>query len=110
MDTLSYQKELNITYPGQLWKLKVSLAFFSDYMKCINKFGKLTKPLTVYVNKDAKIEHTTEFLLCIKYLKRLLTNKPLLLQYSYFTKQITVTTDASNLAIVEILLHSMKQK
>lgn len=82
--------------------IKSFLGLLGYYRRFIKNFAKVTKPLTSCLKKDAKIEHTPEFLNCFETCKKLLCNDPIL-QYPNFSKEFILTTDASNYAIGAVL-------
>lgn len=72
------------------------------YRKFIKTFARITKPFTLCLKKDAKIEITPQYIKCFEDCKNLLTNDPVL-QYTDFTKDFNLTNDASNAAIGGVL-------
>lgn len=83
-------------------EIKGFLGLLGYYRKFIKDFARITKPLTLCLKKDAKIEHTPQFIKCFEDCKKLLTNEPIL-QYPDFTKDFILTTDASNVAVGSVL-------
>ena len=52
-------------------EIKGFLGLLGYYMKFIKEFAKITKPLTLCLKKDSKIEHTPEFIACFEICKNL---------------------------------------
>ncbi|XP_050505429.1 uncharacterized protein LOC126883802 [Diabrotica virgifera virgifera] len=88
--------------PKTTKEIRGFLGLLGYYRKFIRDFAKITKPLTRCLKKDAKIEHTPEFVECFETCRKLLMNEPLL-QYPDFSKPFNLTTDASNFAIGAVL-------
>lgn len=93
---------LKYPIPRTTKEIKGFLGLLGYYRKFIKDFARITKPLTLCLKKDSKIEHTPEFIECFETCKNLLTNEPLL-QYPDFSKPFNLTTDASNYALGAIL-------
>lgn len=92
----------NYPIPNTAKEIKSFLGLAGFYRKFIQNFAKITKPLTACLKKNAKIEHSKDFINSVEKIKEILTNKPIL-QYPDFTKKFIVTTDASKFAIGAVL-------
>lgn len=88
--------------PTTTKEIKSFLGLLGYYRKFIKDFARLTKPLTLCLKKDAKIQHTPQFVKCFEDCKNVLINEPVL-QYPDFTKPFILTTDASNVSVAGIL-------
>ncbi|XP_015839413.2 retrovirus-related Pol polyprotein from transposon 297 [Tribolium castaneum] len=94
---------LDYSIPTTPKQLKGFLGLIGYYRKFIKNFAKITKPLTIRLKKDHKIDpNETDYKNCFEFCKNLLTNDPIL-QYPDFDKQFILTTDASNYAIGAVL-------
>lgn len=93
---------LNFPIPQTQKDIKAFLGLVGYYRKFIKDFAKLTKPLTACLKKNAKVEHTNEFLDAVDKCKQILTNAPIL-QYPDFDKPFILTTDASDFALGAVL-------
>lgn len=96
------QAILKYPIPKTPRQIKAFLGLLGYYRKFIKDFAKITKPLTSCLKRDAKIEHTPQFINCFEHCKNLLSNEPLL-QYPDFDQPFNLTTDASNFAIGAVL-------
>lgn len=83
-------------------EIKSFLGLIGYYRRFIKDFAKITKPMTKCLKKDAKIQHTTEYVNAFEHCKNLLINAPIL-QYPDFSKPFILSTDASNFALGAIL-------
>ncbi|EEZ97615.1 Retrovirus-related Pol polyprotein from transposon 17.6-like Protein [Tribolium castaneum] len=94
---------LDYSIPTTPKQLKGFLGLIGYYRKFIKNFAKITKPLTIRLKKDQKIDpNETDYKNCFEFCKNLLTNDSIL-QYPDFDKQFILTTDASNYAIGAVL-------
>lgn len=97
------QAILKYPIPSTVREIKSFLGLLSYYRKFIKNFAKITKPMTMCLKKDAKINTSDpEYKQCFEICRQLLTNDPIL-QYPDFTKTFNLTTDASNVAIGAVL-------
>lgn len=83
----------NFPTPRNAKEIKSFLGLVGYYRKFIKDFAKITKPMTRCLKKNAKIEHTEEFMSAFDTCKNILINAPIL-QYPDFTKPFILTTDA----------------
>lgn len=84
-------------------EIKSFLGLVGYYRKFIQDFAKIAKPMTKYLKKGNKINITDiEFISAYNKFKTLLVNDPIL-KYPDFSKEFTLTTDASNYAIGAVL-------
>ena len=88
--------------PKTVKEIQSFLGITGYYRKYIKDYAKLAKPLTSCLKKGSKIEHTNEFIECVKRFKHILSNNPLL-QFPDFNQPFVLTTDASNFALGAIL-------
>lgn len=88
--------------------IKSFLGLIGFYRRFIKNFAKIVSPLTRCLKKDAKIDPTNpEFITAFQHCKELLCNAPIL-AYPDFTKNFTLTTDASNVAVGGVLSQQNK--
>src|SRR5436189_3800851 len=93
----------NFPIPKNQKEIKSFIGLIGYYRRFINKFAKITKPLTKALRKGATIDLNNEqYKQSFETCKNLLTNDPIL-QYPDMTKTLIVTTDASNIAIGTLL-------
>lgn len=84
-------------------EIKSFLGLIGYYRKFIPNFAKLTKPLTLCLRKDAKINiDDLNYIEAFETCKRNLMNDPIL-SYPDFDKPFILTTDASGYAIGSVL-------
>lgn len=89
--------------PKTTKEIKSFLGLLGYYRKFIPDFAKLTKPLTLCLKKNAKIDvNNTEYKNCFEICKNILTDEPIL-QFPDFSKPFNLTTDASNVALGAVL-------
>jgi hypothetical protein len=99
-DTVRAVKEY--PQPKNEREIKSFLGLTGYYRKFIENFSDIARPLTSLLKKDVKFVWTDKQDYAFKTLKEKLTSDPIL-QFPDFTKQFTLTTDASNYAIGAIL-------
>lgn len=83
-------------------EIRQFLGTLGYYRRFIKDFAKLVKPLTALLRKDAEFTITPEIVTCFEKCKQLLTMDPILI-YPDFTKEFSLTTDASDYAIGAVL-------
>lgn len=83
-------------------EIKSFLGLVGYYRKFVPNMAKLTKPMTSLLKKNAKFEHTPDFIEAFEKCKELLINPPIL-QYPDFDQPFILTTDASNIALGAVL-------
>ncbi|KAI5716006.1 hypothetical protein M8J77_025889 [Diaphorina citri] len=89
--------------PRTTTQIKSFLGLVGYYRKYIKDFAKVAKPLTACLKKDAIIDiKDIAYNEAFHSLKSALMNEPVL-KYPNFSKQFTLTTDASNFAIGAVL-------
>lgn len=94
---------VNFPIPKTPKQIKQFLGLTGYYRKFIKDYSHLTKPMTKYLKKDAKLNIVDpSYLQCFETLKKILTNDPILV-YPDFSKIFTLTTDASNYALGAVL-------
>lgn len=93
----------NFPIPKNTKQIKQFLGLTGYYRKFIKDYSLIAKPMTRYLKKDTKINVSDpEYEKSFNTLKTLLIHDPIL-AYPDFTKQFTLTTDASNFALGAIL-------
>ena len=99
-----------LTLPKNQKEIKSFLGFLGYYRRFIKDFSKLTKPFTKCLKKDAKININNKgYISCFEKCKLPLSNAPIL-QYPDFSKQLRLTTDASNFALGAVLSQNIDGK
>jgi hypothetical protein len=83
-------------------QLKSFLGMMGYYRKFIPRFSKIASPLHALLKKDANFEWTADQENAFQNLKGKLTMQPIL-QYTDFTKEFILTTDASNHGLGAVL-------
>ncbi|KAL7306691.1 hypothetical protein TKK_0001364 [Trichogramma kaykai] len=84
-------------------QIKAFLGLSGYYRKFIKDYAKITKPLTLSLKKNAKINvKDPTYIEAFNKCKELITNAPIL-QYPNFDEQFHITSDASNFAIGAVL-------
>lgn len=96
------EKIKNIRLPTTQKQIKSFLGLTGYYRKFIKNYATITKPLTLCLKKNNKVEHTPEFVKSFENIKRIITNPPILI-YPDFAKPFNVTTDSSNVGIGAVL-------
>lgn len=93
----------NFPIPKNTKQIKQFLGLTGYYRKFIKDYSLVAKPMTKYLKKDTKLDISDpEYEKSFNTLKTLLINDPIL-AYPDFSKQFTLTTDASNYALGAIL-------
>lgn len=93
----------NYPIPKSQKEIKQFLGLLGYYRKFIKDFARLTKPLTIKLKKDERINITEDsYRNCFETCKQMLLSDPIL-QYPDFTKPFLLTTDASNFALGAVL-------
>ncbi|KAK9876430.1 hypothetical protein WA026_012743 [Henosepilachna vigintioctopunctata] len=93
----------NFPIPKTQREIKSFLGLVGYYRKFIPNFSKISKPLTVCLKKEAKINiDDPKYIEAFQICKRNLLNDPIL-KYPDFEKPFVLTTDASGYAIGSIL-------
>ena len=92
----------NYPLPKTTKDIKAFLGLVGYYRRFIKNLAHVTKPLTNCLKKGQKIVHDEKFVEAFETCKNLLVNYPVL-AYPDFDKEFIITTDASNVAIGEIL-------
>lgn len=96
----------NYPIPKTTKQIKSFLGLVGYYRRFIANFAKIVSPLTKCLRKNSKIDITDpEYISAFELCKELLVNAPIL-AYPDFSKQFTLTTDASNVAIGAVLSQS----
>lgn len=94
---------LKFPIPKTPKQIKQFLGLTGYYRKFMKDYSMIAKPMTRYLQKNAKINiHNQEYEKSFETLKNLLTNDPIL-RYPDFEKEFTLTTDASNFALGAVL-------
>ena len=89
--------------PKTRTEIKGFLGLLGYYRKFIKDFAKITKPFTLCLKKNAKINiQDPNYVSAFQQCKQLLTNDPIL-QYPDFSREFIVTTDASDIALGAVL-------
>ena len=97
------QPILKYNIPKTPTQVRRFLGMVGFYRKFIKDFAKVAKPLTSALKKGSKIDSKNpSYIHSFESLKALIASHPIL-QYPDFTKQFTVTTDASQYAIGAVL-------
>lgn len=93
----------NYKLPRSTKQIKAFLGITGYYRKFIKDYGKVAKPMTAFLKKNAKIDlNDKDYIESFENLKTLITSAPVL-RYPDFEKKFTLTTDASNYAIGGVL-------
>lgn len=92
----------NFPIPKTQTEIKSFLGLIGYYRKFIKDFAKITKPLTLCLKKDSKINIDDKYISAFNTCKNLLINSPIL-QYPDFSQKFILTTDASNIALGGVL-------
>ncbi|CAH2097419.1 unnamed protein product [Euphydryas editha] len=92
----------NFPVPKNSKEIKSFLGLIGYYRKFIENFSKLTKPLTKLLKKNTPFTWTEEQQESFDTMRNILIS-PKILQYPDFTKELILTTDASNFAIAAVL-------
>lgn len=92
----------NFKNPKTVTDIKSFLGLTGYYRKFIRNFSKIAKPLIGLTKKETPFHWTNEQQTAFDNLKDKLCNAPVL-QYPDFTRQFTLTTDASNEGLGAIL-------
>ncbi|XP_076384553.1 uncharacterized protein LOC143263569 [Megalopta genalis] len=88
--------------PKNAKNVREFLGLAGYYRRFIDKFSKISKPLTSLLKRDSRFEWGASQDLAFTTLKEILTTEPLL-QYPDFDREFNVTTDASGFAIGGVL-------
>ena len=89
----------NYPLPKTTKQIKQFLGLSGYYRKFIKDYSRITKPMTKYLKKDAKVHiKDPEYIRSFETLKTILINDPILV-YPNFEKQFVLNTDASNFAL-----------
>lgn len=89
--------------PKTTKEIKGFLGLLGYYRKFIPDFAKLTKPLTLCLKKNSKIDvNNTEYKKCFETCRNILLDEPIL-QFPDFSRPFNLTTDASNVALGAVL-------
>lgn len=98
----------NFPRPKSPKQIKSYLGLSVFYRKFIPNFAKVSKPLTNYLKKVAKIDVSNkEYVEAFEKLKILITSEPIL-THPNFDQKLTLTTDASNYAMGAVLSQEKK--
>jgi len=89
--------------------IKQFLGLAGYYRRFIPNLSKLAKPLTLLLKNDVRFEWTTTQERSFETLKQKLCEEPVL-QYPDFSKPFIITTDASGIAVGEILSQGQVNK
>jgi hypothetical protein len=92
----------NFPYPENKKPLKSFLGAIGCYWRFMPRFNKMAATLHALLKKDAKFEWTADQENAFLNLKAKLTLQPIL-QYSDFSKEFVLNTDASNQGLGAVL-------
>lgn len=96
----------NFPIPKTVKEIQSFLGLTGYYRKFIQDYAKIIKPMTICLKKDAKIDiNDPDYKESFEKLK-LVMSDDLLNRHPDFTKEFTLTTDASNYAIGAVLSQS----
>ena len=101
-DPEKIDKIKNMLRPKNIKELRAVLGLFNYYRKFIQEFSKIAKPMNQLLRKENKFKWGIEQEKSFRYLKKKLTEAPIL-QYSDFNKQFVIFTDASENGLGAVL-------